>query len=279
MSVLKAIEFPNQEFKTKEELFFELKKYKETLINLKKTAPFNSVGQKAFNSTNTVETIKGLPVDEGFIYAVINTTKVLDSHNDVHLNGIWNKTVEEQQGKIFYVADHDLSVKSVIAFPQDVEMFLKEVSFKELGENFEGNTQALIFKIAKENIKLKEARDIIENKTPIENSVRMQYVKIDLAIDSTDPELTEEKAVWDNIVGVIANKETAVERGYFWAVKEAAISKEGSMVLMGSNSVTPLLQSKDIEPPQGTHEDEPLGTHKEEPQPKNGGGKLKHIFI
>jgi hypothetical protein len=28
---------------------------------------------------------------------VINTTNIMDSHSDVHLKGIWNKTVKEQK--------------------------------------------------------------------------------------------------------------------------------------------------------------------------------------
>ena len=54
---------------------------------------------------------------------------------------------------------------------------------------------------------------------------------------------------------MIANKEEADRVGYFWAVTEAKIVKEGSMVLFGSNSVTPLLQ-KDIEPDAPTQEKE-----------------------
>lgn len=274
MTAIKAQEFPNKTFASKGELFADLKKYKETLIGLKKNRNSDSIKSVQIKG---LEETKGLELEDGFVYAVINTTKVLDSHNDVHLDGIWNKSVNEQQGKIYFVADHDLSVKSVIAFPQDVEISVKEIPFKNLGTKFEGNTQALIFKVAKENIKLEQARQIIEEKQPIEHSVRMEYVKMDLAINSEDAEFKEEKAIWDNTFSMVANKERAIENGYYWAVSEAKIIKEGSMVLAGSNDVTPMLHpEKEIQPSKSTDQ-QPQDTENE--ASKDGAGKLNTIFI
>ena len=85
----------------------------------------------------------------------------------------------------------------------------------------------------------------------------MQYVKIDLAIDSSDSDMEEEKAVWDMYINDIANKEAAIEQGYFWAVTEAKIYKEGSMVLAGSNDVTPMVYPKEIQPSNDTDNNEP----------------------
>ena len=45
-------------------------------------------------------------------------------------------------------------------------------------------------------------------------------------------------------INEIANKDKAIEQGYFWAVTEAKISKEGSMVLFGSNDVTQIIENK-----------------------------------
>ena len=49
----------------------------------------------------------------------------------------------------------------------------------------------------------------------------------------------------------------AFERGYYWTVSEAKIFKEGSMVLAGSNDLTPMLLSKSTPPPLGTDKNEP----------------------
>ena len=45
---------------------------------------------------------------------------------------------------------------------------------------------------------------------------------------------------WDKYYPIVANKEVADERGFFWIVSEAKII-EGSAVVMGSNSATPTL--------------------------------------
>jgi hypothetical protein len=87
------------------------------------------------------------------------------------------------------------------------------------------------------------------------HSVGMRYVKLDLAINSEAEWNKEEKAVWDKYYSLIANKDVADEKGYFWAVTEAKII-EGSAVVMGSNSATPTLNNKQ-EPSDDTLDNEP----------------------
>lgn len=239
--MIKSAYFPNRTFETKQELFEALKFNKDKLIGLKKATIKNSDGI-LFNTIKSIEpTFKGIDLEDGFSYHVINTTKYMDSHSDVHLNGIWNKSIVDQEGKIYFVEDHNISIKTVIAYPENLEMMLKNLTWKSLGKDFEGETQALIFKINKDNIESDDARKIIEKNRSIEHSIRMQYVKIDLAIDEGSEGYEEEKALFDNTIGVIANKAQAIEQGYFWVVSEAKISQEGSMVLRGSNDVTPIL--------------------------------------
>ena len=66
----------------------------------------------------------------------------------------------------------------------------------------------------------------------------MQYVNIDLSVNDYDSE--EEYKVWSEVYPKLANKEVADEMGYFWAVRELKLVNEGSMVLFGSNSATPI---------------------------------------
>ena len=72
----------------------------------------------------------------------------------------------------------------------------------------------------------------------------MQYVKIQLAVNSEDKYFREEKETWDKYVNEIVNREHAEEKGYFFAVTEAKII-EGSAVLVGSNRVTPTLNTSE----------------------------------
>ncbi len=259
-STLKAVEFPGMEFATNKELFDYLKLNESNLISLKTSAIKDSYSC-SFNYTesneSTVKEIKGL--SEGKIAAIINTTNYIDAHNDVHLPSIWKRSVKDQQGRVYYVADHDLKISSVIAFPKDVNMSVNSVTWKELGINIEGKTEALTFVVSKDNIKNDNARTIIDENINIEHSVRMQYVKMFLAINSDAKEDKEFKKKFDKHINSIANKEVALERGYFWGVTEAKIIKEGSMVLFGSNDATPLLHAEDNEPTKVTQEiTEPL---------------------
>jgi len=231
MSVIKAIEFPGKEFSSKAELFDHLCENVEKVISVKSAELKNTDSVKFLPIQKDSETIKGIDVPEGFVYAVINTTKYMDSHNDVHLDGIWKKTVKDQQGKIFYVADHNLSVMSVISFPQDVKMIIQDIAWKDLG---------------------------VDKNIDIDHSVRMQYIKYDLAMDSDQTDHKVFKKLWDKTIDSVANKEDAIKRGYFWAVSEARVFKEGSMVLAGSNDITPMLTSdKNIEPEDSTQKSEP----------------------
>lgn len=241
MTTLKSSDFPDLTFSSQDELFAELKKNESRLIDIRKTERFSSSISGVLRQVG--DTSK-FAVEDGYIYPIINTTNYMDSHSDVHLSGLWNKSFSEQKGKIYYVADHDLSIKSIIAFKEDVEMMLIDTTFKELGYNLEGSTQALVFKIAKDKIQLEQAKQIIESKRDIQHSVRMRYINIKLAMNSTNPDYAENKQVFDQYLPLIANKEKAIEQGYYYAVTEAAISKEGSMVPFGSNDITPLIQKK-----------------------------------
>jgi len=268
--VYKCIELPGKEFTSKHAMFKAIKAKKNEIIGLKKAQVKHSDSLR-FVAVHGVDAEKGINVPDGHVMAVINTTKYMDSHNDVHLNGIWSKSVEDQQGKIYFIADHDLSVKSVIAFPNDVDMMVKSIDWKDLGADFPGTTQALIFKVRKEDIVLDAAKHIIEEKLPIEHSVRMQYVTIKFAVNSDSPDFAEEKKEWDHTIELVANKDIAIENGYYWTVSEAKIFKEGSMVLAGSNDVTPmLLSSKNIaEPSDDTLHAEPSADTQEPPKPKS----------
>lgn len=252
--MIKSIDFPNRTFSSKEELFAELKANKDELISLKCAKLKNADGLELKYSSKT-DAIKGIDLEDGYIYAVINTTKYMDSHNDVHMDGIWTKSVKEQQGKIFYLADHALELEKVIAFPKDVSIQLDMINWKELGLNIEGQTQALVFKVAKDKIRLKSAKEVIEENIPIEHSVRMQYVKLFLCVNSDEDGYKEEKSNWETYFPHVVNRKDAEEKGYFWAVTDAKIYKEGSMVLAGSNDITPLLQ-KDIEAVEDTSKTE-----------------------
>lgn len=252
MIVYKAIELPEREFSTKEDMFKALLDNKENIIELKKAEV-----RESDSLTITPVASKGLNMKDGYVYPVINTTLLMDSHNDVHADGIWNASLKQQQGKIFYLADHKLETTSVIAFPKDVKVMVKSMTWQELGYDYSGQTQALIFEVDKSKIRMQMAKDIINERIPIEHSVRMQYVKLDLAVDSEDPDFKREKSLWNKHINKIVNKEVAQERGYFWWVSEAKLFREGSMVLLGSNHATPMLLPEQKSDPEASSQEDP----------------------
>lgn len=254
-----------KEFATKEEMYKELIANKTKIISLKTSAIKNSEGvdfkpeliNKIINDGSYSEKLaKAIgSLDVGYFYPVINTTNIMDTHKDVHFDGIWDKSIPEQKDKIFYATNHKLEIGSIIAYPKDVQPFTLMVDWKDLGYDVEGQTQALIYKI-KESVLAEysneDARKTIVSKLPAQNSVRMQYVQITLGVNSDNPDYKEEKAFYDKHIKGIANSDEVAIDGYFFGVAEAKIYKEGSLVLFGSNSITPVLHAS--EPEKSTHE-------------------------
>jgi len=232
----------NMEFEDREQMFSELASNASKIIELKKASTKESDSVSLLFIEKSNDSLKALDfVKEGYVYPVINTTNFLDSHGDVHFPNIWNKSLKDKARKIFYVLEHKLSIDSVIAYPNDVNSFVKNISWKDLGYNYEGETQALIYEISKDKIKIPQIKSLFEEKTPFENSVRMRYINMELAIDTKNADLAKNKVVFDAYIDQIANKELAQKEGYFWAVTEASIEKEGSLCLFGSNSATPVI--------------------------------------
>jgi len=264
----------NKEFTDKSEMFSALKRNAEKIISLKKANIFKSHDKGAGVSTKfskETNALKGHIENSkaNHVYAVINTTNYFDSHGDVHFKGIWDKSASEQNGKIFYVADHSLKIDDVIAWKSDVNIIVQELDWAAVGKNFEGTTQALIFEIPVDKIMHQKALEVIEAGKDVENSVRMQYVQIKLAVNSTDSDYKEEKANYDSLINSIANKDDVEKNGYFWAVNEAKIYKEGSMVTFGSNDATSIETIKDNKQPlQNTDENEPLDNNQEQKESK-----------
>lgn len=261
-------EFPNRSFKTKNEAFAALKEQESRLIALKCA--------QVYKSAEKLDGFKVIPFLEraamaakahtptwykdGNLYPIINTTKYYDSHGDVHFDGIWGRSIKATVGKLHYVEAHSLKIADIIAWPENVKAFTADVPWSLVGKGYEGNTQALIYEIPKAAITHPGALDVIENKRAVENSVRMQYVKIKLAMNSDSRDWKENKELYDERIDLIANKDVVAENGYFWAVDEAKIFKEGSMVIAGSNDATSIYGGPakstppDNDPPEGTRE-------------------------
>jgi len=246
--VFKCIEFPEKEFATKEDMFRELKANEDKLIGLKKAAIFESHKKHQFSFLNLDISRTGVTgkanfeVKEGYVYPVISTTRYMDSHKDVHFDGCFNKTKSEQQGKVYYALDHKLDFQNIAAWPKDINMFTAMLDWSLVGKDYYGQTEALVFEIPEKAMRPDVLEAIKGRLAEFENSIRMVYHKIKLAANSTDKDLSENKAYFDSRVESIANKDIAYESGYFWGVEELGIYKEGSLVVAGgSNDATSII--------------------------------------
>lgn len=261
--MIKVLEFPNKEFQTKQELFKALIENKKELVSIKKSATKNadavSFGylDTSIKIDTNKEDVQGqMQNPESLnVKVVINTTNFLDSHGDVHVNGIWNKSVKDNVS-FLHLQEHEREFDKVIT--DSAKGYVQSMPWKKLGLPYEGKTEALIFESTIDKKRNEFMLNQYANGWVKNHSVGMRYVSLDLAVNTEAEYDKEYKDLWDEFYPIIANKETADERGYFWVVKEAKII-EGSAVVMGSNSATPTLENKEeIEPSKDTLDTEPL---------------------
>ena len=237
-------EFQDKKFATKEDLFKALRENKEELIATKKMqtkeadAVFNVVetSQKE-DYSNKEENNQNQDPNKLKAKLVINTTNLLDSHSDVHIKGIWNKSVKEQKN-LYLLQEHLMKFDKIIS--DNVKASVKDYNWSDLGFDMNGTTQALVFDVEMTKERNPFMFEQYSKGYVKEHSVGMRYVKIELAINSDSKWDVEEKEVWDKYINEIANKEVAEAQGYFWAITEAKIV-EGSAVVKGSNFATPTI--------------------------------------
>lgn len=242
------MDFKIPQFKTDKELFdFLVNKESDIFYakmqSFKKADGFMHMPVATKEFTETGKRVNLIEKDEFKVNVVINTTNLLDSHGDVHVKGLWDKSLQENT-RIKHLQEHRMSFDSIIADKEDLEVYVKDFTWKELGYNVEGKTQALVFNSAvkrERNAYMHEqyAKGNVDN-----HSVGMRYVKLVTCIN--DEDYGAEFEAWEKYAPLVANQAELEKRKYFWAVTEAKCI-EGSAVPIGSNFVTPTISIKDIE--------------------------------
>tara|TARA_R110001606_G_scaffold321052_3_gene467908 strand:- start:3733 stop:4575 length:843 start_codon:yes stop_codon:yes gene_type:complete len=249
----------DENFETKELLFDSLRKNIKEIINIKRAKiqksleKGSSVKCKVLDVSKIDFSNKDFVKDDNFYYIAVNTTWILDSHIDLHVDGLWTKSAKERNRRNYLVDTHIMTMGTTLAKKEDVEILVENMPFSALGFNYKGNTQVLIYKIPKDKLS-KLAKDWIDEGYSIEASVKMQYVIIDFAMNSILEEDESSKKLYDEYINKIANKkEFEDEYGeipYFFIIREAKNIDESSLCLRGSNPVTG--EIKNIEPSKDT---------------------------
>lgn len=232
------------DFTTKKELFDWLRLNKKIAIQAKKSAikhgdpvVFHDFKVKDGNVVKSEPNEAVLSLTDFPVKVVINTTNIRDHHKDVHIPGLWKKSISENK-LIYHLQEHEMKFDHIIS--DMVTASTQQMKWTDLGYDYKGTTEALIFDSRIEtgrNAYMAEqyAKGYVKN-----HSVGMQYVQIVLAMNSESKFDVEEKAVWDKYIDQIVNRAEVEEDGYFWAVTEAKLI-EGSAVPLGSNCVTPTI--------------------------------------
>lgn len=240
------------------ELFAWLVKHKADLIEAKKavTKYADSVhfNPSSFSST---EVAKGKYLyeddeDSGSLKRTIvaNTYNWLDSHGDVHLEGTFTNSIEQRKNRPApHLYDHQFSVLSKVGKPLNYTE--RKISWRELGIGKTGMTTAVFLESEVKRSMNEKVFEAYLSGEIDQHSVAMRYINVSLAVNDKDDYPNEYK-VWAEVIGKIGNRPEAEKRGYFFAVREAALL-ETSAVLEGSNVLTPTLGDKaqpsdDIEP-------------------------------
>jgi hypothetical protein len=192
------------------------------------------------------------------VKVIVNTTNVMDTHDDVHIPGLWKKSLKENKD-IFFDQEHKHTFDSTIADYEDLKVYTENFTWKELGQKWEGETEALVFEAT-----------ITEDRNPFmfkqyksgrvrNHSVGMRYVKMATCIN--DKSFPQQYANWNKYISEVANADQVKEQGYFFAQLESK-AIEGSAVKQGSNWVTPTLDNNMKSEPEQSTPEPPQGTHK-----------------
>lgn len=173
---------------------------------------------------------------------VINTTKLVDSHMDCHIDGLWKKSLSEAK-QLLLLQEHEMEFDKIIAdsLVDKLNAYTEQMTFKSLGFDYAGNTEALIFDVQIKKEVNEFMFELYRKGRVTQHSVGMRYVKLFLCIDSNEANYSSEKANWDKYYPAVVNKELVDQKGFFWAVTEAKVI-EGSAVVKGSNECTPVME-------------------------------------
>jgi hypothetical protein len=231
-------------YQSKSDLLAFVKANKTDLIEMKRhqikftdafgTSIFEQKTTKALNTSYQDDP------DSGVIKRTIigNTYNWLDSHDDVHVEGIFTKSINERKDKIWHLHDHLHQITAKVGKP--MQIYEKQLHWADLGVSKNAMTTSL-FMDSEISKQMNPAifNDYLKNDIN-QHSVGMVYVKVEVAMD--DEGEKEEFSNWNKYLPILGNPDRAIKQGYFFVIKEAKLI-EISAVLEGSNELTPTVSN------------------------------------
>ncbi len=145
-------EIVGKSFDTEKEMLDFIVENESFVIDTKKaqktkSEPFNCGLPIAMKSFDVVQKGDDSEADATVIQrkTIINTSNILDSHKDVHIPKLWDQSIKQRGDKVMHLQEHGRSFKDVIARGDDLKVSAPMVTWKSLGLNMEGKTNALTF--------------------------------------------------------------------------------------------------------------------------------------
>lgn len=172
----------------------------------------------------------------------------MDGHSDVHIPGLWKKSLKENK-MLMHLQEHAMKFEKIISDGDNLKAYTKKYNWSELGFSYEGQTEALVFESVIERKRNEFMFNQYANGYVKNHSVGMSYVQMVFCVN--DDNYGAEFEAWEKYFPQIANQEAAEDKGYFWAIKEAKV-REGSAVPLGSNWATPTLENNKLQPSKDT---------------------------
>jgi len=154
----------NKSFDTKEEILLAIKEDLSEIIEAKKASfkesdaygvqvkvdgitpevikALKEITVKSFNQVDkSIDYTKEANLPNLIVTVISNTTNYFDSHRDVHADNIWNKTVADNKNGFDHLQEHKNGFVNIIS--ENCKTKILKTTFKDLGFDFEGKTQAL----------------------------------------------------------------------------------------------------------------------------------------
>lgn len=236
-------------FANKADLYSFLVKRKEDIFEVKKSEikkgdVFATSNPIALKTIANKAQLKADTENELNRTIIGNTYYWMDSHEDVHLSNCFGTSIK-QRGvkKIRHYHDHLNQLTAQVGKFEDV--YEQPIKWQDLGIDKDGETEALFADSVIRKSYNSKIFDMYKDGDIDQHSVGMQYISLSMAIN--DPEYKEEYAEWQRVFPLLGNPDEAEKKGYFFTVKEAKLF-EISCVPDGSNTLTPTMAVKDIDP-------------------------------
>ena len=223
-------------FEDKQQLFDWLKLNKNLLIKQKKSAIKRAEGFGISIHRNDyfkpdVNKEFGVILNDNILKSakcVINATNIIDSHQDLHIPKMWNKSLKEDKDPL-HLQEHQMKYDYVICDgPDEVKSYVATKTWKSLGYDYNGSTELLMH-----DLTFKGRNNVMEqrykNGEVKYHSVGMRYINLVFCVNSPEKYWIEEKENFDQYIAMAVNPQAA-DCGYFWAVLEAQ-KIEGSAVV------------------------------------------------